>query len=316
MDLDYLYFLQCTRESAPDWINILIYYISEFAGGALPTVIMGVIFWCVNRQLGAKMLVGFCSANAVNGLMKVTACVYRPWIRDPRLYVADCAKGTATGYSFPSGHSTSAGAIYTSWALAVKKYKKWLVAVFVFLMVATLFARNWLGAHTPQDVIAGCLVGVIMVFVMNAVLDKTQKYNNGDLYLMLVVIVIVIMGVLYTELKPYPLDLGADGIYLADPYAMQTDTIKGLGMLLGSVVGYVIQKHFVTFSTDKVTLKTKVLRAIVGIFVVLVFYIGIGSLLTGVGGDHIGGFLKRFLAYFSALVIAPYVFKLLKLDKK
>ena len=47
-------------------------------------VIMALIYWCVSKDFGTYILMGWSGNRLVNGMLKVTACVYRPWIRDAR----------------------------------------------------------------------------------------------------------------------------------------------------------------------------------------------------------------------------------------
>ena len=82
--------------------------------GEMSTVLIfiAIIYWCVSKEYGRYFLMGWTGCRVVNGLLKVTACAYRPWIRDERIIPHTEAMETATGYSFPSGHSTNAGALY------------------------------------------------------------------------------------------------------------------------------------------------------------------------------------------------------------
>ena len=47
-----------------------------------------------------------------NGALKVTVCAYRPWIRDARILPYGDSINTATGYSFPSGHTMNAATVF------------------------------------------------------------------------------------------------------------------------------------------------------------------------------------------------------------
>ena len=113
--------------------------------------------------------------------MKLTACVYRPWIRDARVVPAGDAITTATGYSFPSGHTTTAGPIYGGMAVSGRKRVK-PVAVFCVIMVAlTAFSRNYLGVHTPQDVLVGLVESVLALWaaaVLFRYLDQHPVKEN------------------------------------------------------------------------------------------------------------------------------------------
>ena len=102
----------------------------------------------------------------ITPLVKLTACVYRPWIRDSRIVPAGRAIVTATGYSFPSGHTTTAaplagGMVVNTWKEPRLRVASVLFAAFIAL---TMFSRNYLGVHTPQDVCVGLGVSVLSLF--------------------------------------------------------------------------------------------------------------------------------------------------------
>ena len=73
---------------------------------------------------------GWSGCRVVNGLLKVAACVYRPWIRDPRVVPNEKALAEATGYSFPSGHSMNAAAVYGGGAIR-KEFGRLLRITFI-----------------------------------------------------------------------------------------------------------------------------------------------------------------------------------------
>ena len=85
MDFEYLLFLQNLRAEAPNFINSLLLFISEFAAGSLPVVIIVVFYWCIDKRTGQRMGLCFAGATMVTQLIKNIACVYRPWKQDARL---------------------------------------------------------------------------------------------------------------------------------------------------------------------------------------------------------------------------------------
>lgn len=113
----------------------------------------------------------FAGATMVTQLIKNIACVYRPWKQDARLQIAPEAAATATGYSFPSGHATLAASFYGNIAAYLKKYSKWWILPCVLLTLLTAFARNWLGAHTPQDVLVGMMIALVVLLLSKYLLD-------------------------------------------------------------------------------------------------------------------------------------------------
>ena len=157
MDFEYLLFLQNLRAEAPNFINSLLLFISEFAAGSLPVVIIVVFYWCIDKRTGQRMGLCFAGATMVTQLIKNIACVYRPWKQDARLQIAPEAAATATGYSFPSGHATLAASFYGNIAAYLKKYSKWWILPCVLLTLLTksmlfggLLALEW-GAYLLLD---------------------------------------------------------------------------------------------------------------------------------------------------------------------
>jgi len=80
-------------------------------------------------------------------------------------------------YSFPSGHATLAGAVYSYLEKGLKKHEKALLAIAV-LTVA--FSRVYLGAHFLTDVLAGLLLGYF-VGKLNLWLRKNTEHMHFKL---------------------------------------------------------------------------------------------------------------------------------------
>jgi membrane-associated phospholipid phosphatase len=69
--------------------------------------------------------------------------------------------GRSTDYSFPSDHAVMAGAVAAGILMANRRLG--IVAVLAALLMA--FARVYVGAHYPADVVAGLLVGAVVTVV-------------------------------------------------------------------------------------------------------------------------------------------------------
>ena len=41
-------------------------------------VLLAILYWCVQKELGTYLMMGWCGNRLLNGALKVTACVYRP----------------------------------------------------------------------------------------------------------------------------------------------------------------------------------------------------------------------------------------------
>ena len=80
-------------------------------------IFTALIYWCVHKETGTYLLMGWSGNRVVNGVIKVAGCVYRPWIRDARVAPEANALATATGYSFPSGHSMNGASLFGGMAI-------------------------------------------------------------------------------------------------------------------------------------------------------------------------------------------------------
>lgn len=141
--------------------------------------------------LGSATVLGICAAAALIVLLAardragavqfvVTATGSGAWIgvlkqlleRDRPLVVSRLVE--VSGFSYPSGHSLAAAAIYTTLAvLTCRKiapgWPRAAVLVLAFTLIVSIGAsRIYLGVHYPSDVLAGILLGCGWAFLVTA----------------------------------------------------------------------------------------------------------------------------------------------------
>ena len=219
--------------------------------GEMNTVLIfiALIYWCVSKNFGNYLLMGWNGGRVVNGFLKVTACVYRPWIRDARIVPSAEALPTATGYSFPSGHSTNAGALYGGGAIR-RELSKALRITLGIIAVLIALSRNYLGVHTPQDILVGLGSGLLVMWLTAKLIAWIEKNPGKDILVMFVGIGIAVAVAVFAALKSYPADYDAAGNLLVDGAKMAADTYKGVGWCIGYLTGWVLEKRYINFSTD------------------------------------------------------------------
>ena len=123
MDIEYLHLLQDFRNAINDALTPFMEMISLFAVTYL-MIVPAFIYWAFDKRSGLYTPASYNSCIAVNAVLKLRVCAYRQWIRDSRVLPAGDAITTATGYSFPDGHTTTATPIYGGSAVSAwKKHK-------------------------------------------------------------------------------------------------------------------------------------------------------------------------------------------------
>lgn len=310
MDINYLLLLQNFRNEIGDALTHFMEQISYLAISFWPFAIFCIVYWAVNKKTGTWMLLNFAGANLLNGFLKLTACVYRPWIKDARIIPAGDAITTATGYSFPSGHSTNAAVYYGSGAASIWKNKKWrFISVLLILLVfLTMFSRNYLGVHTPQDVIVGCFSTFLLIFI-NTYLYKwiEADVKNRDITFVIIGFTVIVALVVYITFKQYPMDY-VDGALLVDPSKMKPDTFEAIGAALGFLIGWFIEKRFIKFEIgkDKKKLIIITIIALIPMYFWNQYFINASMNFIGKSAAK---FLMRFVEYIYIFIIVPLIIK-------
>jgi membrane-associated phospholipid phosphatase len=78
-----------------------------------------------------------------------------------------------TAFSFPSGHTTTAFALFFGLAFMVKN--KYLEIFFLFMATLTGYSRIFLSQHFLEDVIAGSVIGVSTALIMEFLFEKLKS---------------------------------------------------------------------------------------------------------------------------------------------
>ena len=235
MDIEYLLLLQRFRESINDLLTPFLESFSLFAVTYL-IMVPTFIYWCTNKRDGLFTLASYTACVAFNATVKLTACIYRPWIRDPRVVPAGDAIRTATGYSFPSGHTATATPIYGGLGLKLRKKMRSLAALCAVCILVTGFSRNYLGVHTPQDVFVAIFFGVLSLVLMSKLFGYLEKKPEKEDLFLLLGIFLAAMALVYISFKHYPMEY-VNGELLVDPQRMMKDGYGDIGMFMGLCAG-------------------------------------------------------------------------------
>ena len=199
---------------------------------------------------------------------------------------------TATGYSFPSGHTQTATSTCYSLLDTFKNSKfKYVLIVFPLLM---MLSRMYVGVHTPLDVSVSFIVSAIIVFTSMHYLNR-----NHDKYLPMICYTMALVSILSFIYTYYIIHTGIV------EYELASDGIKMIGATLGFAVGALLETKLLNFDIKKRSLIQTCLLVIIGLLGTVALKSGIKLLLpSGIFTDC----LRYFLTIFWILYIYPAIF--------
>ena len=313
--IDLLMHIQNLRIHAGAGLDEFFILVTRCGGEILyPTLFIALIYWCIDAKSGLYLFLVNGFTLIFSQLLKMSACIYRPWILSDAIKPSALAVKTAGSYSFPSGHSMVAVSIWGAIAYVFKNIKLLCAALVLFTLLIG-FSRLYLGVHTPQDVLIGFLVGIIFIFTVFPIINWCEKSKNRYLYLLLIVNLFIALVMYYILTKSYPMDY-IDGKLLVNPRRGINISIIYFGWILGLINGVLLCRRFFPFDAKSGSKKTKIFRGITGFITsyILLSIIQYGMFLNHVITDYKIIMPITFFVGFYLTAIYPFIFS--KLFKK
>ena len=314
MDISYLLFLQDIRNATGGAANGFFLLATSCGEALIQTLVIAALFWCINKKWGQVLLFANVASAAALFVAKITACVYRPFIRDTRLIPVE----KASGYCFPSGHSARAGAFWGGLAVlfrqqsrdlttADKQSSHRLCILFFIMMLLVMFSRNYLGVHTPQDVILGGLLGVVVFILSQKVLAWAEGNVKRENIFAAGIVVASVLIVAYASLKSYPMDM-INGKLIVAKSKLVADSYGQAGDLVGFAVGWLIEKRFICFDISG-SWQKRLFRFVLGAIGLVIFMKVVKGCIAPILGSAGANFVSGFLTLIYILVIYPWFCK-------
>lgn len=314
MDISFLLALQDFRNVTNDIFTSFFSKITLLGEGYLPYLFLLFLFWCVDRDFGRRAMMGVGTGRFVNGLVKITACVYRPWIRSAEIIPA--SGSYPTGYSFPSGHTTAATLSFGYAGWHYRRGSRLLSFILCSLVALVMFSRLYLGVHTPQDVLTGCALTCLTLILTGKLVSWMEAGKNRDFAVLAGTVLVIILGIIYAMTKHYPIDYDEVGQLIVDPATMRLDFYTEMGRLLGCVMGLVLEGRLVRFSTDIPFAKKLVRFAVGALLYSFLFATGRPVATLIFASKNTAYFVSAAVPLFFAVGLYPMMFKLFEKKKE
>ncbi len=305
MDINYLLWLQDFRYLTHDVWTPFIGGISSF-GESYLLLLPLFIYWCLDKRRGLLTLASLYLCLTLTTLIKLTACVYRPWIKDPRIIPAG---KLPTSYSFPSKHTSMAATLYLGSATTFwqRKPTKFLAILCILAALLTGFSRNYLGVHTPQDVLVGLLLSLSCLYTIWKLGDYLQKNPEKENWILLFTAIASIAALAYVCFKSYPMDY-VDGKLLVNPHKLTRSAFESMGALFSFCIARYIEKTWIHFKQTGLHGKG-ILLGIIGLVLFCLLFALLKKPFISWMGKCWGRFVWSSVLVFYAITLYPLVLK-------
>ena len=293
-----LYALESIRNPVMNAVMLAVTYFGSewlFIAAAL------VVYWCVSKKYGYYLMATGMIGTAVNQFLKILCRVPRPWVRDPEFTIVEAARADAGGYSFPSGHTQSVTSILGGIARFTRRKAVRIVCIVLVALVA--LSRMYLGVHYPTDVGVSLVFGIILVFALYPVFEKSDENPRSVVIVFGATAVCSLAAALYVEFHAWPADIDAANL---------AESVKTLHMMFGCTaavaIGAPIERKKLRFD-PKAPWWAQLLKAVLGLVLIVALRAGLKPLLRLVFGDlGVANAVRYGLLVLFAMLVWPLTF--------
>lgn len=252
-------------------------------------VLLGIIYYGYKKELGEFLAFSLFTTAGINTIIKGLVSAPRPFEKYPNR-IENLRPDTATGHSFPSGHTQN----FTTFLFAESFYtgKQTMFIVSGVLAVLMALSRMYLGVHFLEDVVTSIALGIGLAYVFYKLFFKFNK-SSQSLYKLYISIIVIMTPFLFI----------LDG----------EDFFKSYGLLLGFTIAMFIEKTYINFTND-VSMKHRIIRVAIGLIVMLSVQLGFKAVFGMFAEDgttlmNIFDLIRYMLVSFLGLGIFPFTFK-------
>ena len=305
MDITYLLWLQDIRITAQDGWTSFMQGVSSF-GESYALLLPVLIYWCWDKRRGLLTLASLYVCLALTALIKLTACIYRPWVRDPRVVPAG---KLPSSYSFPSRHTSMATTLYLGSSVTLWQHKKTkgLVVICILAALLTGFSRNYLGVHTPQDVLTGFILSVACLCGVWKLGEYVEQHPKAENRLLLITAIFCLVALGYICYKSYPMDY-IDGKLLVSPRKAMHSGFENIGGLFAFCIARYIEKTWIRFQATGLHIRG-IVYGIVGLIPLCLLLNCTEKPLKHLLGANGGAFAWAACLVFYIVALYPWILK-------
>jgi membrane-associated phospholipid phosphatase len=302
-----------------EWLKVPLLCFSFLGSEEFFLLFLPALYWCVNSELGVGIGFILLTSNSLNHLFKVSLGGTRPYWVSGRILPL----GAETTFGIPSGHAQNALGVWGLLALYFRKTRVWIGGLTVVFLIG--FSRLYLGVHFIHDVLAGWLLGLLILWLFNvwwkraAVWLPKQTFGFQVTVSFMASMLFILLSVAAVQAQPrlvIPDDWRVNAMrsgLAPDPYSL-SNVFTPAGTFFGLAFGLaVITRRGGFRATGSVS--RRILRYFIGMAGVLILWFGLGQLFPR--GEYLAAYILRYIRYallgFWVSAGAPWLFGKLRL---
>ncbi len=262
-------------------LNSIMNYITFLGYELGVTIILCIYIFGFSFHKGFFILQSSFLTFTSTDILKNSFMVKRPFLVDPsvlnldRAMIKEAASGSVS-YSFPSGHSSSITAGFSSMSLVIRKRIFYFISIIIIFLV--LLSRLYLGVHRLVDILGGFALALIITLIyyipLREYIDNNKdfpfnliQFKNGKLIFTIFFILIPFLIIFI----PVKFDRG------------------NIGLLIGLNLGYLILGINLKNSYIEYKIKTIpiLLRILFGFLIFFLLRLGLSSLFNLIFPENI-----------------------------
>lgn len=288
-------FLRILSQIRSPLLTQIFSFFTLFGEETVAVIIICSLYWCFNKSLAKQLTLSYFTSGLLIQNLKITFRIERPWILDTDFKPVPSALKTATGYSFPSGHTQSSTSVFSSFAFNSKK--RWLKVLFIGIFILTGFSRMYLGVHTPKDVLVSmCISFCIAYAIYKANIIERLSHNALSLIIFFISVIFTIYGFIQLRLAPQNLEL-------------YSDAFKVCGSGLAFAAGWYIEPKYINFDEKSGNMFFQIIKLVIGLLAAILLKTGLKPIL---GTSAFGSLARYFIIVIWIMIIYPLIFKSIK----
>jgi len=309
-------------QSLGDWLEAPMKIFPFLGQEEFFFLILPLIYWSVDAGLGLKIAIILALSNNLQGIFKLLFADPRPYWVSARVK-AFVAEGT---FGLPSGHAQNAMALWGIMAAGIHKRWAWIVAFILAFLIG--FSRIYLGVHFIHDVLAGWLIGGLLLWAVLWLWDPVAAWLKGKSLAQQIMIAFAVSMVFLTvgtwsamrldgyifpeEWKVAALRAGP----LPDPVTIE-GILTSAGSLFGLSAGVAWIGSRGGYQASGAVGK-RALRYVIGLIGILILWFGLGQIFPR--DETLISYILRYMRYslvgFWVIAGAPWLFFHFKLAER